>query len=133
MPTRRDFIQAGLTAAFVPAILSRDVSAVQFLAGSASTPPLNPVYKVVSDVRFDEGVAYALEAERLGGQVARIRGDITDFWFHDLSLRWKDGPAAIAGLTEHGPLFCLERLAWDHRMRVVFREWNGLLVSWVIA
>jgi hypothetical protein len=52
--------------------------------------------------------------------VHAIRGDITDLWFHDLDLRWKQGPAPIAGLTTHGPLFCLERLAWgkgivDHR------------------
>jgi hypothetical protein len=28
---------------------------------------------------------------------------------------------AIAGLTGYGALFCLERLAWDQRLRVVFR------------
>jgi hypothetical protein len=53
--------------------------------------------------------------------VHSIRGDITDLWFHDLDARWKQSPAAIAGLTAQGALFCLERLAWDHGMRVVFR------------
>jgi hypothetical protein len=41
-------------------------------------------------------------------------------------------------LTAHGPLFCLERLAWDHGMRVIARveqsRENGEdLFSWVIA
>ena len=30
-------------------------------------------------------------------------------------------PLPIAGLTTHGPLFCLERFAWDHGLRVSFR------------
>ena len=46
---------------------------------------------------------------------------MTRFWYEDLYHRWRSGPAAIAGLTAHGPLFCLERLAWDSGMRVVFR------------
>ena len=99
------------------------------------------LYKVVADVRFAhsaQGRAFSVEAERFGADIVRIEGDITDFWFNDLSLRWKDGPAAIAGLTEHGPLFCLERLGWDHRMRVVFRhehldERHEPVFSWVIA
>jgi hypothetical protein len=35
-------------------------------------------------------------------------------------------PVAIAGMTLHGPLFCLERLSWDHRMRVVYRAEHTL-------
>ena len=42
-------------------------------------------------------------------------------WYDDLCLRWRREPAAIAGLTAHGALFCLERLAWDQRLRVVYR------------
>jgi hypothetical protein len=65
--------------------------------------------------------ALAAEAERLGIEVARTDGDITDFWFTVLSRRWATTPVAIGGLTEHGPLFCLERFGWDHGLRVVFR------------
>jgi hypothetical protein len=50
-----------------------------------------------------------------------IDGDISDYWFHDLAPVWSTSPCAIAGLTAHGPLFCLERLGWDHGLRVVFR------------
>jgi hypothetical protein len=102
------------------------------------------IYRVVCDERFPSSAAFGLEAERMGAQVVRIRGDITDFWFNDLSIRWKEGPIAIAGLTAHGPLFCLERFAWDHGMRVVLRRDHRVLagsddaateplVSWVIA
>jgi hypothetical protein len=92
-------------------------------------------YKVVSDVRFADGDAFANEAERLGASVVRINGDITDFWFNDLSIRWKKSSVAIAGLTAHGPIFCLERFAWDHGLRVVFRDEHRSesLVRWVIA
>jgi hypothetical protein len=65
-------------------------------------------------------------------------GDITNIWYHDLQPRWQKAPAAIAGLTAHGALFCLERLAWDVGMRVVARaeqnfEGHETLYSWVIA
>jgi hypothetical protein len=52
---------------------------------------------------------------------------MTDLWFHDLYARWKKGPAAVAGLTAHGPIFCLERLAWDQGMRVTFRGEHKVL------
>jgi hypothetical protein len=109
-------------------------------ASEASNPPL-PYYKVIVDERFPASVAFGVEWKARGAAVHAMRGDITDLWFHDLDHRWKQhGPAAIAGLTAHGPLFCLERLAWDHGMRVVSRVDQGAhdqdgepLISWVIA
>ena len=62
------------------------------------------------------------------------RGDITALWFHDLDLRWKRGPAAIAGMTDANALFCLDLLARDKGMHVASREERpGGLVAWVIA
>jgi hypothetical protein len=84
-------------------------------------PSTTPLYKMVFDQRFPSSRAFAEEAERLGVPVHGIKGDMTDLWYHDLDARWKQGPAAIAGMTAHGAIFCLERLAWDQRMRVVFR------------
>jgi hypothetical protein len=80
-----------------------------------------PLHCVVCDIRSAASRALAAEAERLGIEVARTNGDITDLWFNDLSRRWKAAPVAIGGLTDHGPLFCLERFGWDHGLRVVFR------------
>ncbi len=64
-----------------------------------------------------------------------ICGDVTDLWFNELSVRWKQGPAPIAGLTARNSLFCLERLAWDASMRVVSRseDSKSQLVAWLIA
>jgi hypothetical protein len=119
MASRREFLQAGIAALALP------ISAHAALSPTAgkreSTLPGTPLYKVIFDERFPASVAFGAEAKSLGLPVHSIRGDITDLWFHDLDAQWKRKPVAVAGLTAHGPLFCLERLAWDHGMRVVFR------------
>lgn len=112
------------------------------IAGAASetTNQAGSFYKVVFDERFPLSAAFGDEWKARGAAVHAIRGDITDLWFHDLDPQWKKRPLPIAGLTAHGPLFCLERLAWDRGMRVVSRieqqshDGDGQpLVSWVIA
>ena len=64
-----------------------------------------------------------------------MAGDMTRFWYDDLYHRWRQAPVAIAGLTAHGALFCLERLAWEKRMRVVYRREHSPepLFTWIIA
>jgi hypothetical protein len=118
MASRREFLQIGVAALALP-ISARGFSPV--VAEWAGEPARVPLYKVVFDERFPASHKLADEAKSLGVAVHGMKGDITDFWFNDLYFRWKQGPAAIAGLTAHGPIFCLERLAWDQRMRVVFR------------
>ena len=113
------------------------------LAAGAHIPPTHneeriEFYKVIYDRRFPASVAFGDIWKARGAAVHAIRGDITGLWFHDLDLQWKKQPLAIAGLTAHGPLFCLERLAWDQGMRVIAREEQGRengeeLFSWVIA
>jgi hypothetical protein len=118
MASRREFLQAGIAALALP------ISAHAVLSPAAaadSALPVTPLYKVVFDERFPASVAFGAEAPSLGLQAHAIRGDITDLWFHDLDAQWKKKPVAVAGLTAQGPLFCLDRLAWDHGMRVVFR------------
>lgn len=119
MSSRREFLQMGVAALALPISAHAAFSpASSILDGE---PAATPLYKIVFDERFSSSRAFAEEAERLGVSVHGIKGDMTDLWYHDLYARWKEGPAAIAGLTAHGPIFCLERLAWDQRMRVVFR------------
>lgn len=119
MASRREFLQVGIAALALP------ISAHGALSPGAAKPenaaPVTPLYKVIFDERFPASVAFGDEARRLGLPTHSIRGDITDLWFHDLDAQWKKKPAAVAGLTAQGALFCLERLAWDHGMRVVFR------------
>lgn len=119
MASRREFLQVGIAALALP------ISAHAALSPTGNTPektaPVTPLYKVVFDERLPASVEFGNEARRLGLPTHPIRGDITDLWFHDLDAQWKKKPAAVAGLTAQGALFCLERLAWDHGMRVVFR------------
>jgi hypothetical protein len=75
---------------------------------------------VVFDSRHLEGREFATHAGLLGAPVRAIEGDITSLWQNELLRRWKTGPVAIAGLTERPALFLLERLAWDHGLRVIF-------------
>jgi hypothetical protein len=132
MKNRREFLQVGIAASLLP--LALPVAAAPDAQTSATT-----FYKVIFDERFPASVAFGEEWKTRGAPVHAIRGDITDLWFHDLDLQWKKQPVPIAGLTAHGPLFCLERLAWDHGMRVISRvEQKAMhdgdpLISWVIA
>jgi hypothetical protein len=135
MVSRRDFVLSGFAISALPALstatLARPVKAAEPLLPELA---LAPLYKVIYDRRFPASVVYGLEAERRGLSTHAINGDMTNIWYHELHPRWKQNPAAIAGLTAHGPLFCLERLAWDFKMRVIFREPRADgLTSWVIA
>jgi len=119
MASRREFLQIGIAALALP------ISAHAALSPAAARPenavPVTPLYKVIFDERFPASVAFGAQVRSLGLPTHPIQGDITDLWFHDLDAQWKKKPAAVAGLTAQGALFCLERLAWDHGMRVVFR------------
>jgi len=75
---------------------------------------------VIFDSRHPEARDFGARAGFLGAPLRAIEGDITDLWQNELLVRWRTAPAAIAGLTERPALFLLERLAWDHGMRVVF-------------
>lgn len=115
MATRRIFLQTGLAAAALP-VATR--AALVDLPGEVAAVPF---YKIVFDRRFSAGLAFAEQMQRIGMPVHGISGDVTDLWFRDLDLRWKRSPAAIAGLTGERGLFCLDLLARDRGMRVVYR------------
>jgi hypothetical protein len=119
MASRREFLQIGVAALALP--ISARAGFQRAVPAPAGESAPTRLYKVIFDERHASSRAFAGEVKRLGAPVHPIKGDITDLWFNDLDARWKKEPVAIAGLTEHGPLFCLERLAWDHGMRVVYR------------
>lgn len=125
-------------------------SILSFLTGAPFADALSPalplsasipIYKVIFDARFAQSLLFAQHAQQSGLPVHAIRGDVTALWFHDLDIRWRESPVAISGMTAPNSLFCLERLAWDHGMRVIVRaehqvagnEHGDRLVSWVIA
>jgi hypothetical protein len=114
MTNRRELLKIGIAAAVLP-VAARAASLER------AAPDAQRLYKVVYDTRFPASAAFARRAAAVGLAVQAMAGDMTRFWYDDLYHRWKHGPAAIAGMTAYGALFCLERLAWDLRMRVVFR------------
>ena len=111
MTNRRQFLQTA-------AALSAAPLAGHASFSSARTP--TTFAAVIYDTRYTEARDFGAHAAPLGAPVRAIEGDITDLWQHELLGRWKTAPAAVAGLTERPALFLLERLAWDHGLRVVF-------------
>jgi hypothetical protein len=110
-------LQVGLAASSLPIAARAGFGAT---AGSDVLTPM-PLYKVIYDDRFAASRLFAARLTRLGIPTHGIRGDVTDLWYHDLYARWRTGPAAIAGLTAHGAFFCLDLLARDAGMRVLFQ------------
>jgi hypothetical protein len=97
---RRGFLISGLAAAGAPAL--------------AATPPPAVVFE-----RADPAAAAFGDAgRRAGARAWSIDGDVTDLWFRELQPRWAEAPFPLAGLTFYPALFCLERLAWDHGLRL---------------
>jgi hypothetical protein len=124
MIDRRQFIQTGLAGSMAGAL-----GGAALLTGSlrvAARTPL-PLHLALFDERFFEGLEFGYAMRTHGVRTSSTRGDITETWYSDLHPRWIRGPAAVAGLTAHEPLFCLERLAWDHGMRVVYEGIHRLL------
>jgi hypothetical protein len=93
--------------------------------GSSGTPahdvPRIPLHAVVLDERFAEAERFGAITHRAGLATRGLQGDVTDLWYRELYPLWKERAVPIAGLTAYAALFCLEQLAWDHRMRVLYR------------
>lgn len=115
MTNRREFLQIGVAATALP-LASRAAQAAGVDLGGDSVG----LYTLVYDTRFEDSVAFGRRGEQLGFRADAITGDMTRLWYDDLYHRWKRGPAAIAGLTAHGALFCFDELAREQGMRVVF-------------
>jgi hypothetical protein len=118
MLNRRGFIEAGLAAGVASALGA--ISAARRADSAPGAVRLAP-YVAVFDARFAQSREFGHALGRFGVTPRSIEGDVTELWYHELHPRWQQGPAAIAGLTTYGPLFCLEQLAWDHRLRVIYR------------
>lgn len=117
MTNRRRFLQIGVAATALP-LASRAAHAAGVDLGRGDSVPL---HVIVYDTRFGDSVEFARRCEALGFRTRPIAGDMTKLWYDELYHLWQRGPAAIAGLTAHGPLFCFDQLGRDRGMRVVFR------------
>jgi hypothetical protein len=132
---RREFVLASM--ASVGAVPMIALGQSQAAVMGARLPP--DAYAILYDLRFPESRAFGAEVARQGGPVRAIDGDITRLWFDELAPRWQRGQGLIAGMTTGRTLLCLERLAWEHRLRVttpVARPRSGqanALVYWIIT
>jgi hypothetical protein len=110
---RRDFLRAGAATALLPAFGWPHIPLTR-----PDAAPARSYYKFVFDCRVPAACALAHTDRQLHLITHAIDGDVTALWFHDLDLRWQQGPAAIAGVTRPGALFCLDLLARDRGMRL---------------
>jgi hypothetical protein len=116
MATRREVLGAAALVSMLPV----------FPTGSgifaSALPPLPmPFYKIIFDSRYAPAIAFGNEAARQGFQAQGFDGDLTNLWFYDLHPVWRDRPVAVAGLTNHRALICLQSFASDHRLRVIYQ------------
>jgi hypothetical protein len=117
MPSRREFIQRGIAASVLAA---GPLTSRLALAGSSSGKPYR-LFKVVFDQTLAEGAAFGVEAVSRGAPARAVGSNAGSVWMNEIEPRWKRGPAVIAGLTGRASLFCLELLARDYGMGVVYR------------
>jgi hypothetical protein len=117
---RREVLKGAIAAGALP-MAGGAAEWVRFRGAERVEPRGLAIHKVIVDQRVAEASSFGYEMSRRGLAVHPTDGDITRLWTDDLYLRWRKAPVAIAGLTAHGPLFCLERLSWDFGMRVVMR------------
>jgi hypothetical protein len=78
-------------------------------------------HRAVFDERFAECRGFAAELRRAGVFPSAIRGDVAALWYDDLRANLRETRLPAVGLTDRAALFCLEELARDVGMRVIFR------------
>jgi hypothetical protein len=78
-------------------------------------------FRVLYDDTSPEGRSFGAEAARRGAAARPVGADLGGVWLHEIEPRWRNGPAAIAGLTTGPHLFCLELLARDYGVGSVYR------------
>jgi hypothetical protein len=132
MTSRREFLER-MSWTLVPMATGLPAAAAAVAPTTSSAvnhAALSPLHAVLVDNRH--AVARGLGA-RLAAQGVRVRaitdGDITDLWLQDIGPALRRRPVALAGLTASSTLFCLEQLAWAHRMQVVFHAEHVVLPS----
>jgi len=85
------------------------------------SPSRSGYERAVFDERFEPCLVFGAEFARAGVPTSAIRGDVAKLWYEDLRAALSKRRAPVAGLTDRTALFCLEELARDVNMRVVFR------------
>jgi hypothetical protein len=119
MYNRRTFIQAS-AAATSASVLAASLGAWPAGVLAAASSRID-FYKVVFDREHPAALAFGQAAGDCGLSVQAISRDVTALWYDDFYHRWRQGPAAIAGMTPARVAYCLQVLAQGVGMRLVFR------------
>lgn len=119
MHNRRTFLQAVAAASSVS--VSGGVIGMWPTGVLAATARRIDLYKVVFDQGHPAAVDFGQAAKAAGLTAQAIGRDVTALWYDDLHHRWRQGPVAIAGMTPVRVTLCLQVLAQDAGLRVVFR------------
>jgi hypothetical protein len=103
------------------AVLSASPLAGNLAFAGGTDAKMAPRVAVILDARHAKAREFGSRARDLGSTIRTIEGDVTPLWQSELHARWKAGTSVVvAGMTERSALFVLERLAWDHNLRVIF-------------
>ncbi|MGX7895991.1 hypothetical protein [Tsuneonella sp. HG222] len=134
---RRSFLHGSGTLALLGSLSAPAAGYPSIENGSA--PLLTPTLIMV-DARTHQAVDLATEwAHELEVPLAPFERDITAAWYQHLYGVWSSQSRIIGGVTSPSALFCIERLGWDARHRVIARSdlqtaaHGGELCRWLIA
>jgi hypothetical protein len=119
MTNRREFLQTGavMSVLAMHGLVPRNAAGAAAPAGRASFVPHLAVY----DERYTQGRDFAAAAAAFGTPVRGVEhGDVTAI-YDELDVAWRTRPSSIAGVTQFGPMFVIERLAAERGMRFVLR------------
>ena len=121
MTTRRTFIRIAASAA-VPAV------PLQAASPTGASKPRRELGAVIIDGDHAAARSFGDRFSEQGSPVLSIHeGDVTASWLGHIRPMWSQRRASVAGLTTPAALFCLEQLAWQHGLRVVFHAEHILL------
>jgi hypothetical protein len=77
--------------------------------------------KYFHDANLDFGRRFADELARNRVDSSGVLDNWTNVWSREIDPIWRKQPMAIAGVTQHGPMFMLTQLAQRHGMRLVYQ------------
>src|SRR5262249_20034776 len=126
MPTRRQFMRHALVSSVTVCLPAAHAMLAGFGRASEtrSRVPADEPYqffRVLFDNTSVEGAAFGAEAAACRAATRAVGVDLGGLWMNEIEPQWKYRPAAIAGLTSGPHLFCLELLARDYGMGLVYR------------
>src|SRR4029453_3422727 len=128
MRTRRQFMRDAIATSMMavgstapPGVLARWARTSEEASRDGSRDEPYQFFRVLFDNTSAEGAAFGAEAAARGAATRAVGIDLGSLWMHEIEPQWKHCPAAIAGLTSGPHLFCLELLARDYGMGLVYR------------